>query len=79
MSKQGMSEYDLKEMYDEMLDDVYGEVSIGGLTYLTSRAMQEVDPTAYRCGFSDWLDSQLSEGILFEANGEYFDEDPDAE
>jgi len=79
MNKQAMSEYDLKEMYDEMLDGVYGEVSIGGLTYLTSRAMKEIDPVAYRCGFGDWLDSQLSEGILFEVNGEYFDEDPDAE
>ena len=42
------------EMYDEMLDEVLGPVTIGSLEYEASRVMREVDPVAYRCGFNDW-------------------------
>lgn len=53
-----LSEYELAGMYDDMLDDVYGDVEIAGLTYSTSHALKEVDPIAYRVGFSDWLDAE---------------------
>lgn len=46
------------EAYDEMLDDVYGQATIGGQKYQTSRALREVDPVAYRCGFNDWADAE---------------------
>ena len=39
--------------YDAYLDEVYGEVEIGGYTYSTSNAIKNVDPTAYRCGKAD--------------------------
>lgn len=42
------------EQYDDMLDDIYGEVQIAGMTYSTSYALKELDPTAYRCGKSDF-------------------------
>lgn len=42
------------EQYDEMLDDIYGEVQIAGMSYSTSYALKELDPTAYRCGKSDF-------------------------
>jgi len=41
-----------------MLDEVYGEVSICGMFYQSSRALKELDPTAYRCGMSDWADGE---------------------
>jgi hypothetical protein len=63
VSGEGLSESDLYDRYDEMLDEVYGEVAIGGLTYDTAMALREVDPIAYRCGFNDWLDAELSETI----------------
>jgi len=37
------TEYDLRVMYDDMLDEVYGTVDIGGLTYDTSYALKNVD------------------------------------
>ena len=50
------------EMYDDFLDETNDMVRIGGLEYLPSYALKEVDPTAYRCGFNDWLDySELDE------------------
>jgi hypothetical protein len=40
--------------YDNWLDDCYGDVEIAGMTSSTSYALKELDPTAYRCGKSDY-------------------------
>lgn len=60
---EGVSDYELHERYDDMLDDVYGEVSIAGYEYSTSNALKNVDPIAYRVGFADWLDSEIGETL----------------
>lgn len=73
------SERDLERMYDDMLDEVYPDCQIAGLTYSTSHALKELDPTAYRCGFNDWLDGELGESIFEHADGEYYDEAEDSE
>jgi hypothetical protein len=51
-------EHEAHDRYDEMLDDCCELVRIGSLTYDPSHVLKNVDPTAYRCGFSDWLDSE---------------------
>lgn len=48
--------------YDDYLDEIYGEVIVGCLTFLPSRVLYECDPTAYECGRSDW-ESDESESI----------------
>lgn len=58
-----LSDDDLDARYAEMLDEVVGEVSIGTLTYDASRVLREVDPIAYRVGFSDWVDAETGETI----------------
>lgn len=62
---------DTEELYANMLDDCYGEVSIAGMNYQTSRALKELDPTAFRCGEVDYIDS-LS---LVEIGGDYYEQD----
>ena len=52
--------YDESE-YADMLDDVYGEVEICGLSYGASYALKMVDPVAFRVGFSDWTSSRDNE------------------
>lgn len=52
-----MSEFELEERFDEFLDEVFGEVQIGAYTYLTSVALRNVDPIAYRIGLSEFGDS----------------------
>lgn len=70
-----LSESELDDRYQEFLREIYGEsVEICGYNYDTPRALNELDPTAYRCGFSDWLDSELTAENLFEKHGEYFNE-----
>jgi len=61
-----ISEYELEQMYDEMLDEVYGVVEIAGMTYDTSRALKDCDPIAYRVGMSDYADSLASDGYRVE-------------
>lgn len=66
-------ECDLLDRYDETLDEVYGIVKICGYEYQASQAFLDVDPTAYRCGFNDWLDSECQNEVYTEVDGEYYD------
>lgn len=67
-----------REKYNEMLDEVFGEVEIAGLKYQTSRILNLVDETAYRCGFSDWLDG-IPEPYKCGECGELFEDESEAE
>jgi hypothetical protein len=60
------------KMYDDMLDDVYSFEEVGGpfAYFLPSKVLEEMDPTAYRCGKADFLDSQRDEYVTFD--GETF-------
>jgi hypothetical protein len=72
IQNQELGDYELHQMYDEMLDEIYPECKIGNMDYSTSRVMKDVDPTAYKVGFSDWLDNEISEGIIIEENDKYY-------
>ena len=49
-----MTQYEIMEAYDEMLNDVYGTVIIAGYEYDTAQALKEVDPIAYSVGMNDY-------------------------
>lgn len=57
--------YDREELYDQMLDEVYGCVNVAGLEYSTSDVQKEIDPTAYSCGVNDYIDGLVSEGYSY--------------
>ena len=40
--------------YEQMLDDMYGDVEICGMTYSSCRALKLLDPVAYRCSKIDY-------------------------
>ena len=50
-----ITERDIKRMYEDMLDEY--PVVIGSLEYSGSHVLQNIDPIAYRCGLSDYMDS----------------------
>lgn len=58
--KSQCKEIDADEAYDEMLNDCYSLETVGGpFSHMqASRVLSEVDPIGYRCGFSDFTDSQ---------------------
>ena len=51
---------DYRNAYDDCLDEIYDFSSVGGpFEYMQpSRVLKESDPTAYRCGLCDYVDSQ---------------------
>ena len=48
---------DYEDQFDESLDESIPEIEIGCLTYSPSHVLKNVDPTAYRCGLNDFIDS----------------------
>ncbi len=48
---------DTQTMYDEMLDELTGDIRIGSLTYSASHVLRMVDPIAYQIGLSEFEDS----------------------
>ena len=72
-------EIDLKEMFNEMLDECDEPINICGMTYLVSDTLETMDPVAYKCMLNDYVDGLLQDEIIFEhADGEYYDE-PEAD
>jgi predicted nucleic acid-binding Zn-ribbon protein len=49
----------LHQIYDDMLDECYSD-QLENVTFISlsspSNLLAEYDPTAYHCGFNDWLD-----------------------
>lgn len=61
-----LTDYDLHQMFEEFIDDVYGDVRIFGLDYPTSYVLERVDGPAYREGFNNWLDGEVRDGLIHE-------------
>jgi len=51
---------DYEESYKEALDSE-GPVNVAGMQFDASRIIEELDPTAYRCGLVDYVDSMDNE------------------
>jgi len=66
--KSALSPVDKKEIYDELLDECYGEIKIGNITFDPSRVLKELDPIAYDCGLYDYL----SDGDFYELDDEFY-------
>jgi len=53
--KTKITESEAEELYEDMLNEL-SPIKIGNLKYETSRVLREIDPIAYRVGFSEYLD-----------------------
>ena len=42
-----------EDSFEEMLNEIYGEVEICGYSYSAGYALKELDPIAYRCDLAD--------------------------
>lgn len=67
--KKTLTKYEIEQMYDEMLSDVYGEVEICGLKYDAADAFKRLDPIAYRCGFADYWSMLIDDGYTKTEDG----------
>lgn len=55
-----MTDYELEQHFNDLLDEAWGTVIIAGMEYSTSYALKECDPIAYRVALSDF-ESQLED------------------
>ena len=63
---------DGEELFEELLDECYPEVTVGCCTFSPSQVMKELDPTCFRIGTQENLDSLAEDGVLYEHNGDYY-------
>ena len=63
------AESELEDAFSECLDDCWEPASVCGYEYAAGRALRELDPVAFRCGFLDWLDARQSDGELRSIEG----------
>ena len=45
--------WEAESAYQDLLDDIYGVVTIAGMEFDTGRALRDLDPIAFRCGVSE--------------------------
>ena len=56
-----------EESYKELIDE-QGPVIVAGMKFTASRILEELDPTAFRCGLNDYVDSlELSDDEEYQA------------
>ena len=63
---------DGEELFEELLDECYPEVTVGCCTFSPSQVMKELDPTCFRIGTQENLDSLAQDGNLYECDGDYY-------
>lgn len=63
---------ELENEFEELLNDTNDLVKIGSLTYEAGHVLRQIDPIAFRCGVSDYIDNLLSDDYLEEIDGEYY-------
>lgn len=71
---------DLESRFDDCFDDCNEMIKFGCLEYLPSVVLKRVDPVAYREELLCYIDSMLTDEIIFEhSDGSYHDEPEDDE
>lgn len=65
-----LTEQELQEQYDQMLDEVYGNhegvIELGFGKYEPSRIWKAIDEIAYELGMHDYADSLMRDGYEIE-------------
>ena len=45
------------DAYRDLIDKLDGEVTVAGMKFCASRILEELDPIAFRCGLTDYVDT----------------------
>lgn len=57
---------DAEDRIEEIMDELYDEVSVGDLSWTAGRVVREMDPVAFRCIVADDTSTWESEGWITE-------------
>jgi hypothetical protein len=72
-----LTEYEALEAYRELIDETEPMVEVCGSTFMPSRVLEDMDPVAFREGFSDYVDAIAESGTLVEGYTDDLLEDED--
>ena len=68
-----LTEFDLEESFEQMMDELYGEeIQIGFIKTSTSCAIKELDPIAWDIAKFEHLDSLIDDENVIEIAGAYY-------
>src|SRR6056297_2329621 len=70
--KEACEPVDEEALFEELLDECYPAVEIGCCTFCPSDIMKELDPTCFRIGAQENIDSLIEDGEIYECDGEYY-------
>lgn len=68
-----LTDLDLKDRFNEFLDECYGPIRIGFYLYDHGYALKKVDSKAYTEELYNWLNSELDWGTIKKIDGEYYE------
>lgn len=71
-SKIEASPVDTDELFQELLNQTQEPLKIGRLEYFAGDALRKLDPIAFRCEVSIYIDALLTDGELTEIDGEFY-------
>lgn len=71
-----LTQRELENIFNDFLDDAYGDVMVGGYAYPTSKVLKDTDEVVYNEELNNWIDSSVSDEYLFEKDGEYYLDNP---
>lgn len=60
------TEDEIIEAFNEMLDEVYGDIKIGNLSYSTSQVLLLIDKVAYREALLNYVDQLRQDELISE-------------
>jgi hypothetical protein len=63
-----LTDNDLQEMHDDLIDEIYPPVTIGIYEWAPSRVLKVMDPVAYRISVVEYVDQLIEDGQLEELN-----------
>ena len=52
--------------HDDLLDNIYPDVTIGTCQWQPARVLKMMDPIAYRTSVFEWVDQMLEDGQIVE-------------
>ena len=61
-----LTDNDLQEMHDDLIDEIYPPVTIGIYEWAPSRVLKVMDPVAYRISVVEYVDQLIEDGQLEE-------------
>lgn len=61
-----ISDWDIEQRHDDLLDEIYPPVTIGIYVWAPSRVLKAMDPVAYRVSVIEYVDELIEDGQISE-------------